>query len=178
MWPRVIPGPKMVMNGVKIGRILMILAPFDAKFCDLSPGKNSGPIRAPKNFDFFLGGAPPPAKISKFFGARIGPESVPGARSQNLASNGAKIIKIRPILTPFMTIFGPGNTRGQISKLKVFQFPIIPGPGVVLERRGVKNEYENPKFRPHRIKRGPIFGGGVGLFGPKSDFLLCDISCT
>ena len=49
--PRVIPGPKMVMNRVKIGRILMILAPFDAKFCDLAPGTDSGPIRAPQNFE-------------------------------------------------------------------------------------------------------------------------------
>ena len=61
IWPRVFPGPKMVMNGVKIGRILMILAPFDAKFCDLPPGTDSGPIRAPPNCEIFgWGGAPPP----------------------------------------------------------------------------------------------------------------------
>ena len=48
----------MVMNGVKIGRILMILAPFDAKSCELAAGIDSGPIRAPQNFEFFLGGGP------------------------------------------------------------------------------------------------------------------------
>ena len=113
---------------------------------------------------------PSPRKSPKFGGARIGPESVPWARSHDLASNGAKIIQIRPILTLFMISFGPGITRGKFPNSRFSIFPIIPAPGVVLDRRGVNNEYENPNFRPQRPKRGPIFWGGSDVLDPKPTF--------
>ena len=78
-----------------------------------------------------------------------------------------------------MTDFGPptrvrGPEPGSIFENPISIFLAVSAQGTISTERGSRNEYENTNFRPQRPKRGPFFGG-VGLFGPKTDFSLCDI---
>ena len=80
---------------------------------------------------------------------------------------------------PQMTDFGPptrvrGPDPDSIFENLISMFLAVSAQSTISVGRGLKNEYENTHFHPQRTKRGPIFGG-VGLFGPKTDFLLCDI---